>query len=234
MSNGTVEPSDMLQVLLAATPDKRRSEVQGVFNEKGYTEAVGYLWENVLDTESKLEAEHAVGSHDSENKYYKLLVTDFNIKQHFSQVCSHRKFVKKAYFKLRPYLNYMKADDAEKHDLSKFMLAQAVGYTARWVHNTDNASWQTALNHHYCNEPHHPEYYKNKDGVKERMEARYLEESLVDMAGSRWERQLQGREDVSLEDLVDFNPVYLKRYHPEDKEIVLELIKDIQDNPAKQ
>lgn len=59
------------------------------------------------------------------------------------------------------------------------------------------------------------------------MEARYLEESLVDMIGSRWERNLNGAEEVSNQDLVDFNPVYLSRYCPEDLEKVKALIEKI-------
>ena len=217
-----------LECLLACTPDDKHSDIKQLYDEKGYVEAVTYLWDEILPLEAKLEAEHVVGDHDAENKYYKLFVQDFNLKEHFSQVCSHRKFIKKAYERFKKYLNHMRAEDAEKHDLTKFMMAQAVGYTARWVHNVDNKSWQAALNHHYCNEPHHPQYW----GEGKQMEMRFLEESLVDMAASRWERQLKGDENALNHVIVDFNPVFLKRYHDVDRKIVQELIAKIQcDDP---
>ena len=39
-----------------------------------------------------------------------------------------------------------------------------------------------------------------------------MEESIVDMAAVQWERRYGGREDVSLQELVDFHPRYLKRF----------------------
>ncbi|KAK3106134.1 hypothetical protein FSP39_013420 [Pinctada imbricata] len=225
----TTSSDDERNALLAVTPEDKCSEILTLFEEKGFVEAVSFLWNEVLEDEAKLEAEKAVISHDTDNKFYNLLVQNFKIKEHFSQVCSHRKFVKKSFERLKKYLTHMKADDAEKHDLTKFTMAQAVGYTARWVHGVDNKAWQSALEHHYCNEPHHPQYY----GHGGRMEMRYLEESLVDMAACRWERQLGGAEDAQTRDLVTFNPVFLKRYHDEDREIIEDLIKRIQEEEEK-
>lgn len=213
-----------IELLEQAVGPTERAKTLKTYEDKGFEEAVSYAWEEVISTDpDKLSAaEHAIGAHEKDNVYYKLLIDEYNMKEHFSQVCSHRKFVKKAYLRVKHFLQHMTEQDAERHDLTKFTLAQGVGYTARWVHGTDNACWKKALQHHYDHEPHHPQYFK--DG---RMEPRYLEESLVDMIGSRWERNLEGAEDVSNQDLVDFNPVYLSRYHPEDLEEVKKLIEKI-------
>jgi hypothetical protein len=68
--------------------------------------------------------------------------------------------------------------------------------------------------------PSNPKYFNG-----ERMEPRFLEESLEDMIDSRWERHLSGTEDAILQDLVDFNPIYLSRYNVEDLETLKSLIE---------
>jgi hypothetical protein len=213
-----------LDLLLQVAGPEKRDEIVTIHEQKGFAEAVSHVWDNIISVDPVLRysVEHAVTAHDKENVYYKLFVDEFKMKEHFSQVCSHRKFVKKAFLKVQKFLQHMKLEDAERHDLSKYTLAQAVGYTARWVHGLSNNSWDQALIHHYENEPHHPQYFKG-----ERMEPRFLEESLVDMIGSRWERNLGGAEDASLQDLVDFNPIYLSRYNAEDLEAVKNLIEVI-------
>lgn len=213
-----------LDTLVQIVGQDKKEEVVRICSEQNFAEAVSYAYDNVIsvDPEKLSAAEHAVGAHDKESDYYKLFIDEFNMKEHFSQVCSHRKFVKKAFFRVQKFLDHMTEEDAERHDLTKFTLAQGVGYTARWVHGMDNACWKKALQHHYDHEPHHPQYFP--DG---KMEARYLEESLVDMIGSRWERNLNGAEEVTNQDLVDFNPVYLSRYCPEDLEKVKALIEKI-------
>lgn len=216
--------AETLDLLLQAAGPDKKDEILKIHGEKGFAEAVSYTWDNVISVNPVLRdaMELAVMAHEKDNIYYKLFVDEFNMKEHFKQVCSHRKFVKKAFLKVQKFLKHMKPEDAERHDLTKYTLAQGVGYTARWVHGLDNDSWKKALQHHYAHEPHHPQYFNEG-----RMEPRYLEESLVDMIGSRWERNLGGAEDVSYQDLVDFNPVYLSRYNAEDLVDVKKLIEII-------
>ncbi len=94
------------------------------------------------------------------------------------------------------------------------------------------------MSHHFATNSHHPQFYQKKDQngkvletgnmstagkfpqkrKEELLNSKYffkkidLEESLIDMAACRWERQLKGREDVSLADLVDFEERYMNRY----------------------
>lgn len=56
-----------------------------------------------------------------------------------------------------------------------------------------------------------------------------LEESIVDMFASRWERILQGRLDASNKEIADINEKFLQRYTENDKERVLQYLKKIRE-----
>lgn len=46
------------------------------------------------------------------------------------------------------------------HDLSKFSSAELEPYTLKFVkkaEDSENPQWKTALEHHYRNNPHHPQ-----------------------------------------------------------------------------
>ncbi|CAG2207936.1 unnamed protein product [Mytilus edulis] len=214
-----------LYLLRSCVSEEKQNEVTSMFNEKGLVETVLHIWENVWTKDEKLQAEKDVKEEKEESKYYALLFIEFNMKEHYSQVNSHRHFVLKAYNRLKDFVPNMLKEDAENHDLSKYDFSQAIGYTARWVHMLDNDAWKKSLDDHYKREPHHPQYFGSK-----RMETRYLEESLIDMVGSRWERNLKGDENAKTSDIVDFDPVYLKRYLKEDFDEVLALINKIKES----
>ena len=55
-----------------------------------------------------------------------------------------------------------------------FSFPELVGYTARWVWEVDCPLWQTALDHHYKHNPHHPQFWQGAD-----MEQAYLEVNSV-------------------------------------------------------
>ncbi|CAC5382109.1 CUBN [Mytilus coruscus] len=203
-----------LELLRSCIPEDKQSEVERLFSEKGLVETVCHLWEDIWTDEEKLQAENDTKTRNEKSKYYKLLFIEFNIKEHYNQVDSHRHFVQKAYNRLKDFVPNMKKEDAEKHDLSKYDFSQAIGYTVRWVHMTDNDVWKKSLDDHYKREHHHPQ-----NVGQERMSQRYLEESLIDMVGSRWERNLKGDENAKNSDLVDFHPQYLTRYHKEDLKV---------------
>lgn len=91
-----------------------------------------------------------------------------------------------------------------------------------WVYGMDNVCWKKVLQYYYDYEFYYLQYFL--DG---KMEVRYLEESLVDMIGFCWERNLNGVEEVFNQDLVDFNLVYLLCYCLEDLEKVKVFIEKI-------
>lgn len=144
------------------------------------------------------------------------------MKEYFSQVCLYCKFVKKVFFRVQKFLDYMIVEDVECYDLIKFILVQGVGYMVCWVYGMDNVCWKKVLQYYYDYEFYYLQYFL--DG---KMEVRYLEESLVDMIGFCWERNLNGVEEVFNQDFVDFNLVYLLCYCLEDLEKVKVFIEKI-------
>lgn len=175
-----------------------------------------------MDEGEKKLVEQDIKNGNIASKYYRLLYQEFNIKEHYKIVDSHRQFVMKAYNRLRKFVPNISETQAQNHDLSKYDLVQAIGYTVRWVHLIDNDTWRAALDNHYKREPHHPQFFG-----KGRMTEKYLEESLIDMVACRWERMLEGDENVKDFDLVDFNPVYLNRYNNDDLKYILATIRCI-------
>lgn len=198
------------------------------FAEEGSLKAtvntICFIYNSIWTEDEKKIAERDILERNTDSKYYKLLFKKpFNMEMHYDQTDSHKGFVKKAYNRLKEFVPNMTDEDVERHDRTKYHLTQAVGYTARWVHNIDNDTWKEALKDHYKYESHHPQYHD-----PEKMSKATLEESLIDMVASRWERNLGGKEEATNFELVDFNPVYLSRYQKDDKEEVEQLIKTIQ------
>jgi hypothetical protein len=76
-----------------------------------------------------------------------------------------------------------------RHDLSKYSDEELPGYTLRFGYHLDGPVWDKALQHHYDNNDHHPQYHK-----EEMMPARCLEEAVVDACACIWERVHKGKE----------------------------------------
>ena len=46
------------------------------------------------------------------------------------------------------------------HDDSKFSVLEVLGYTDRWILGNESSTlWNKALEHHYSNNPHHPQFH---------------------------------------------------------------------------
>ncbi|KAK4308500.1 hypothetical protein Pmani_019806 [Petrolisthes manimaculis] len=94
-----------------------------------------------------------------------LIWEKFKIKEHFSQVSSHRAWIQQTYDRLKEHLPTLSPEIIERHDLSKFAFSQAIGYTLKWVHNTYHNIWKTACDLHLFNEPHHPQCWKKEESA---------------------------------------------------------------------
>lgn len=173
------------------------------------------------------EAMTALDSRDASSIYYVILMDDFGMRKHFSETDSHREWIVRSYNHLRDYLPEVTAGQAKVHDLSKYSLEEALGYTLRWVYGRTGPVWENALEHHYRWQPHHPQYWTLHQIGNGSMPPWALQESLLDMVACRWERQLAGRPDVSRAELVDFESKYLLRYLPEDRTRVEALMANI-------
>nr|BDV49972.1 MAG: hypothetical protein [Metapenaeopsis lamellata majanivirus] len=90
-----------------------------------------------------------------------LLWMVFNLKQHFYNVHSNRMQVIKIANALNEKWEGLQEKIIERHDLTKYALNQAMGYTLGEVHNKKHDIWEKACNLHVNNEPHHPEMWSN-------------------------------------------------------------------------
>ena len=120
----------------------------------------------------------------------------------------------------------------ECHDQSKLQsFTEIIGYTEKWVWLKHTPIWEMALNHHYQNNPHHSEHFRDTDQMgrktSKNMPIKYLEESIVDMLACRWERKLGGNPNVTNEELCNIEEIYLKRYTHHDKMMVIEILNKI-------
>ena len=64
-------------------------------------------------------------------------------------------------------------------------------------------------------------------GVKKNMPQTFLEESVIDMIASRWERNLKGHDEATVFELTDIDERFLVRYTDVDKFKVLEMLNGI-------
>ena len=100
---------------------------------------------------------------------YRLLAVEFRAKEHFAETLSHKLFLEKVFDKVGGrYFPHVTFNDVTRHDYSKVgSFTEIVGYTERWIWKNDKASsWQTALQHHYNHNSHHPEFHVDSNGVK--------------------------------------------------------------------
>ena len=222
------EPYHIRAVSEALEKDDRWDRLQRTVSRRldrsaDYIDTVVHVFESDWSPQQLREAELALKRRDKTSPFYQILMVDFDVRAHFDQVDSHRAFVLKAWERLGAHLPAVSRAQAEEHDLSKYNLAEAVGYTLRWVHGRDGSAWLESLGHHYGCQPHHPQYFT----LGGRMTTEGLQESVVDMVACRWERQLQGRPDATVAELMDIAPGFLERYHPEDRKVVQQHIDSI-------
>lgn len=143
--------------------------------EEGYLEEKLLKWVHVL--EHKEEGEEEVGAAKPDKEWLiesqdeaiiKLVWDLFNIKEHYSQVKSHRYWVLKSYYCLKDFLPSLQEEIIQRHDLSKYAFSQAIGYTLKWVHSTYHAIWKEACDFHLFNEPHHPQTWSRAHTPEEK------------------------------------------------------------------
>ncbi|KAK7069202.1 hypothetical protein SK128_022265, partial [Halocaridina rubra] len=186
-----------------------------------------------------------------------LIWAKYNMREHFSQMKSHRYWIAQSYFRLAKHLPELPIELIERHDLSKFAFSQAVGYTLKWVHDINALAWKNACDLHLNAEPHHPQMWArrhtpedkqscleaflcfsiggSKYGIdisqlnlaSENMALIFLLESFIDMVGVEWERKKNKRLDISTQDLIYMDDKYLQRYTEHDKNYLMQFIQKI-------
>ena len=165
---------------------------------------------------------------------YLFLAEVFNVRQHFAKSLSHKKFILKSFTRFKSFFESinLKREQVEIHDDSKLTsFLEIIGYTQRWIWNTNTDIWRDALRHHYHTNSHHPEYYQsvseNGGVIQENMKYLDIVESVIDMLACHWERKLNGKENVENKDLLDIDELFLKRYTDEDRIKVKSLLMQL-------
>ena len=223
-----------IALLLSLTPSDEVKHMKRYLKKYGYANAVAHLWYDVFGPEVKLDIETAVWDHDTTNPYYQLFFIDFEMKEFFKKVNSHRRFVTKLFQRLRQYFTEAEECDVTYHNVTLFTLSQAVGFTMRDIHQPKEPSsskiidtaWKEALYNHSWFEPHIP---KNSDETMWDMDQRHLEMSLLGMGAQRWEYRFGGREDTHTADIMDLPLDVLDRFKKgADRRLATKIIEIIQ------
>jgi hypothetical protein len=141
-------------------------------------------------------------------------------------------------------LEYILEGRCKHHDLGKFSPAEVLGYYYKFVYDVPEAGlitdtqtiqsqfWAQALNHHYCENDHHPYYWSlcSFPNVQKnaRMPKAAMLESVFDMLACRVQRNLRALSDdkvveVCPEQLMSIPQKYLEKFDGQIDEINLYL-----------
>lgn len=88
----------------------------------------------------------------------------------------------------------------EIHDLSKFGKHEFPFYAKKFHGLDENNEFKKAVNHHYANNPHHPQFWK-RNGIIEIMPNKYILEMVADWHAAS--QQYSGKD--SIQDWLDKN-----------------------------
>ncbi|KAG7168326.1 uncharacterized protein LOC121867176 [Homarus americanus] len=248
-----------------------RKHVEGLILKKAIEEHFikeSHLqWITVIEKrEEPMEVENGselLNNPVAEDDLVKIIWEDFSVREHFSQMKSHRHWIMQSFLRLSKFVPELSEEVIERHDLSKFAFSQAIGYTLKWVHGIYHPIWRNACDLHMHSEPHHPEMWSNthspenkkscleswlcvqaggsKYGVEvstlnlasESMAKVFLYESFLDMVGIEWERKKGGELDLTDTELIYMEAKYLARYSKSDKAIVVKLMTVIREADVK-
>ena len=144
---------------------------------------------------------------------------------HFATTLSHRHWLYFVYTLVCDSLDLCEKEPLHalilKHDLSKFSSVEALGYGLKFGRSQplkskrEITAWDTALQHHYENNPHHPQFDAGNN-----MSHLFLLESIIDMLGCRMERVLVPDKASTPDDIFQIPDSFLNRYNDHDKEKV--------------
>lgn len=152
---------------------------------------------------------------------------------HMRQTVEHRKWLYFAFVLVADSFTYRDREKLHElilnHDLSKFSATEVVGYGYKFGRKNINsvelknpkhiALWESALQHHYINNAHHPQHSPHVH-----MSYFNLIESVLDMMACRMERNLAGKLDTTPNDIFDIPLTFLERYVPNDRKRVSEML----------
>jgi len=203
---------------------KFRREAAEYFEVNGAIDTISSKIIPHWDDEQRSEAVKEVLEDGDKGIYSKILINIFKVNEHLEVTRSHKSFIEKTFHRFKSIFPHLQEKSILAHDQSKLSFIEIVGYTDRWTWGRDSPLWQEALAHHYHHNPHHPQHL-----LGSRMTPEDLEESVVDMMAVHWERK-EGGKDVDATRIAGFSDIYLDRYEPEDRKLVSQLLKKVQES----
>jgi len=212
-------------IILDTIPEKLRLKVSECLYNQNIVEILSTNIFPHWDESQRCQAVEQVLNDDTSGVYWSILVKLFKINETIQVTRSHKKYIEKTFYRFRSIWKHLQESSVLAHDQSKFSFIELIGYTDKWVWGRNSPLWEDGLAHHYQNNTHHPQH---TPGV--RMTPEDLEESVVDMMACHWERKEGGGDDVTAERIGGFSDFYLERYLPQDRQIVVELLRKIRES----
>jgi len=216
---------DIVIIILSSVLQNYHEKIREHIKEHGIIATISDKVINLWTEDQKDEAMKQIFDSNSEGVYRKILVDMFKVDKTMEVTETHQKYIRKAFQRSHHFFPNVTEIQILQHDSSKYSFLELVGYTCRWVWGMESPLWEEALAHHYSNNPHHPQYWQGQ-----RMPLTYLEESIIDMLGCAWERQLGGGEEVLLSAMATIENKFLMRYQEQDRELVKKYLVKMKDS----
>jgi len=211
-------------LVLRTIPRKFRREASEYLDVNGAIDTISSKIIPCWDDKQRSEAVKEVLGDGVEGIHAKILINIFKVNEHIECTRSHKSFIEKTFHRFKTLFPHLQEKSILAHDGSKLSFIEIVGYTDRWTWGRNSPLWEEALAHHYSHNPHHPQHL-----LGSRMTPEDLEESVVDMMAVHWERK-EGGKDVDATRIAGFSDIYLDRYEPEDRKLVSQLLKKVQES----
>lgn len=198
--------------------------------KSGIVEAIDRFLERVLETDPLVHSHVECWRNEyagTENNH----VDPTAIIEHFESTVSHREWIRRTYNMLLKK-KILKEDEnmharIRAHDLSKFTLPETVGYAKRFgtkeACGEEDPVWRKSVCLHYAANDHHPQHHEGRNMSPHLA----LIESVIDMVARRWEKDFSTKDPraIPIEQLLEVDREYLKRYTDDDRCRVEEILK---------
>ena len=195
-------------------------------NKNGdYLKQVWYTFAEYLTHEERYRLDMKILAHDYNDLHIRVLLGDYRGYIHLNKLRSHVEAILRVYdhpeVKKHCLKNGLTRNMLEVHDFSKTCVLEIVSYTYKLVHKrcgSGDYEYQVGVQHHF-GEKHHPQYWIGRRNCGN-MPTWCLMESILDLAGCRFQNDLESVPNALLSDVFDIPSKFLGRYTDEDRRMV--------------
>ena len=171
-----------------------------------------------LSAKKLRELDEKILSRDYADPHLKVLLEDYRGYIHLNKLRSHVEAILEVYKNpmVRKYCEEqgLTVSMLEDHDISKTRVVEIVSDTYMFVHSLCEFTdpwFQHGVDQHYKRNGHHPQHWEGD------MAKSYLVESIMDMAGCLYQRNLGSDKTAPLSAVFDIPPQLLVRYTEGDR-----------------